>query len=579
MEMKNTSLKIRSFVRLGILLLIVVLVNIISQSIYTRLDLTKEKRYTLAKATTTLLRDVDDVIYVQVYLEGKFPAGFKRLRNATEEMLYEFANVSGGKVQYRFVDPSAGEYAQKETLYKNLYDKGLLPTNLQVKENDGTSQQIIFPGLLMRYRGQEVPVNLLENRPGFGPDQALNISIELLEYKLANGIKKVSQRSQPRIGIVQGHGELDTFRMADIITTLTDLKYDVKLVNLPNTLSVAKRFETLIVAKPTTPFSEQDKFKLDQFAMNGGSILWLLDATNADMDSLKGQPFQMAGARDLNLDDQLFRYGVRFNNDLVQDIQSNVIPIVVGEGNPPQTQMMPWPYFPVLTSYSSDPNDVHLPKPHTIVRNLDAIATQFISTIDTIKVPDVKKTPLLYTSRYSKAILTPARIHFAILKEQPDPKNYTKSYMPVAWLLEGKFTSVFKNRLSAETIRTLNDSLNNVGFKDAGDYAKMIVVGDGDVIANAIANDGNPYLLGYYPYSQQTFANKDFILNCIEYLTDDAQLIETRNKEIKLRLLDKVKAREQKLMWQVLNMALPVVLIAIFGLVYNFIRRRKYARN
>lgn len=563
--------------RLAILLVIVVLLNIISHSVYTRLDLTTEKRYTLAKATTNLLRDVDDVVYVQVYLEGKFPAGFKRLRNATEEMLYEFANVSGGKVQYRFVDPTQGEYAQKEMLYKSLYDKGLSPTNLQVKENDGTSQQIIFPGLLMRYRGQEVPVNLLENRPGFAPDQALNISIELLEYKLANGIKKVSQRHSPRIGIVQGHDELDTLHLADIITTLGDLKYDVRTVNLPNTLSVAKRFETLIVAKPSKPFSEQDKFKLDQFVMNGGSILWLLDATDADMDSLKGQPFQMATTRDLNLDDQLFRYGVRFNNDLVQDIQSNVIPIVVGQGNPPQTQLLPWPYFPVLSSYSSDPNDTRLPKPHTIVRNLDAIATQFISTIDTIKVPDVKKTPLLFSSKYSKAVLTPARIHFAILKEQPDPRNYTKSYLPVSWLLEGKFTSVFKNRLSAETIQTLTDSLG--GYKETSDYAKMIVVGDGDVIANAIGNDGNPYILGYYPYSQQTFANKDFILNCIEYLTDDAQLIETRNKEIKLRMLDKVKVRDQKLMWQIINTAVPVLLIAFFGLVYNFIRRRKYARN
>lgn len=573
------SLKIKSFVRLGILLVIVVLLNIISQSIYTRIDLTTEKRYTLAKASTSLLRGLDDIVYVQVYLEGKFPAGFKRLRNATAEMLYEFANVSGGKVQYRFIDPTAIDPAQRELLYKDLYDKGLLPTNLQVKENDGTSQQIIFPGLLMRYRGQEVPVNLLENRPGFGPDEALNVSIELLEYKIANGIKKVSQRNSPRIGIIQGQGELDTLRLADIITTLADLRYEVRTINLPATLSVAKRFETLIIPKPTKPFTEQDKFKLDQFVMHGGSILWLVDPTDADMDSLRGKPFHMAAARDLNLDDMLFRYGVRLNTDLVQDMQHNVIPIVVGEGNPPQTQLLGWPYFPVITSYSTDPSDTRLPKPHTIVRNLDAIATQFISTIDTIRVPNVTKTPLLFTSRNSKALLTPARLHFAILKEQPDPKNYNKAYLPVAYLLEGTFTSVFKNRLSAETIQALNSDLKEVGFKDTSTYAKMIVIADGDIIANEVANDGNPYLLGYYPYTKQTFANKDFILNCIEYLTDDAQLIETRNKEIKLRMLDKARVRDQKLMWQVVNMASPVLLIALFGLVYNFIRKRKYARN
>lgn len=573
------SLKIKSFARLAILLVIVVLLNIISQSIYTRIDLTTEKRYTLAKASTSLLRGLDDIVYVQVYLEGKFPAGFKRLRNATEEMLYEFGTVSGGKVQYRFVDPTAIDPAQRELLYKDLYDKGLLPTNLQVKENDGTSQQIIFPGLLMRYRGQEVPVNLLENRPGFGPDQALNVSIELLEYKIANGIKKVSQRRSPRIGIIQGQGELDTLRLADIITTLADLRYEVRTINLPATLSVAKRFETLIIPKPTKPFTEQDKFKLDQFVMHGGSILWLVDPTDADMDSMRGKPFHMAAARDLNLDDMLFRYGVRLNTDLVQDMQHNVIPIVVGEGNPPQTQLLGWPYFPVITSYSTDPTDTRLPKPHTIVRNLDAIATQFISTIDTIRVPNVTKTPLLFSSRNSKALLAPARLHFAILKEQPDPKNYNKAYLPVAYLLEGTFTSVFKNRLSAETIQALNSDLKEVGFKDTSTYAKMIVIADGDIIANEVANDGNPYFLGYYPYTKQTFANKDFILNCIEYLTDDAQLIETRNKEIKLRLLDKARVRDQKLMWQVVNMASPVLLIALFGLVYNFIRKRKYARN
>lgn len=573
------SLRIQSMVRLAVLLVIVVLLNIISQSIYTRIDLTTEKRYTLAKATTNLLRNIDDVVYVQVYLEGKFPAGFKRLRNATEEMLYEFSNVSGGKVQYRFVDPTAGEYQERELLYKSLYDKGLTPTNLQVKETDGTSQQIIFPGLLMRYRGSEVPINLLENRPGFGPDQALNTSIELLEYKIANGIKKVSQRSSPRIGIIQGQGELKQEYLADMITTLRDLRYEVKMVDLPTTLSLAKRFETLIIPKPTKPFQEQDKFKLDQFVMHGGSILWLVDATDAEMDSMRGKPFHMATARQLNLDDLLFRYGIRFNADLVQDIQSNVIPIVVGEGNPPQTELMPWVYFPVVTSYSSDPTDTRLPKPHTIVRNLDAIATQFIGTIDTIRVPGIKKTPLLFSSRNSKAVLAPARLHFAILKEQPNPANYNKAYLPVAWLMEGEFTSVFKNRLSPETIKTLNDSLENIGFKDEGSYAKMIFVADGDVIANQVAQDGNPYILGYYPFTQQTFANKDFILNCIEYLTDDAQLIETRNKEIKLRLLDKQRVRSHKLTWQVVNMAVPVLLVALFGLVYNFIRRRKYARG
>lgn len=563
--------------RLIITLTILVLLNVVAARVYERFDLTTEKRFTLSGPVVSMLKNLDDVVYVKVYLEGEFPAGFKRLQSATEEMLYEFKNVSGGKLQYIFVNPSAGDYETRNLLYKELYDKGLKPTNLKVKGDQESSTQIIFPGLLMRYRDQEVAVQLLESQVRLGPEQVLNNSIELLEYKLANGIKKVTQNEWPRIGIIQGQGELPPMYMADFLTTLQESRYQVKLVDLPGTLTLVNKFETIIIAQPTQTYTEKEKFKIDQFVMNGGRVLWLLDKTNASMDSMRGVPFFMAQNLDVNLDDQLFRYGVRINQDLVQDLQNNPIPLVVSETNPPQTQLFPWPYFPVLTSYNTDQTVEGLPKPHVIAKNLDAVAAQFISTIDTIKVPGIEKTPLLFSSAHSKALMIPTRLHFGMLRAPLEEQTFNQKFLPVAYLLEGSFTSVFKNRLSAETMQVLQDSLDNVGFKESGSYSKMIVIADGDIIANEIGNDGQPYPLGYYPYTKQSFANRDLLLNCVEYLTDDVNLIGTRNREVKLRLLDKVKVKEEALLWQLLNTVVPVLAILLFGGVYYLVRRRRYA--
>lgn len=568
----------QAIVRLVLTLVILVLLNIVGNSVYQRFDLTAEKRFTLSDATERVLKGLDDDIYIKVYLEGDFPAGFKRLQGATEEMLYEFNEVSGGKIKYRFIDPSAGDKEERNILYKELYDKGLKPTNLRVKADEETSNKIIFPGLIMAYGSFEMPLQLLESQIGMGPEQVLNNSIELLEYKLANTLKKLTQGAPKRIGFIEGQGELDKIRIADFGQTLVDNMYDVRFVELPNTLSLVNKFETLIIAKPTKPFREQDKFKLDQFVMNGGSILWLIDQSDAHMDSLRGRSLFMAQDMDINLDDQLFKYGVRINKDLVQDIQCDAIPIVVSETNPPQTEFFPWPFFPIITSYGTTPESAtKLPKPHVIAKNLDAVKTNFISTIDTIRVQGVTKTPILYTSQYSKALLLPTRLHLGMLKQPLNESNFKQSFLPVAYLLEGNFTSVFKNRLAPETLAMFQDSLSEVSFRDSGEYAKMIVVADGDIIANGVAQDGSPYPLGYNSYTKQNFANKDLLLNCIEYLTDEDNLIETRNREIKLRLLDKVKIKEQGVMYQIINLALPVLALLVFGFIYNFVRRRKYA--
>lgn len=565
---QRRTIKRQAITQLLLSLAVLLLCNVVASKLHKRFDLTKEKRYTLSSATKHMLNNLDDDVYVKVYLEGDFPAGFKRLRSATEDMLYEFNIASGGKVKYIFINPSKGSDEEKKSLQQELYKKGLSPTNLQVKGEEGaSSQQIIFPGMVMNYRDREVPVQLLDNQVGFGPDEALNNSIELLEYKMASSIRKLTLKESPRVAIISGEGELPKEQIADFAGTLQEYKYDVRVVDINKVVTFVNRFDILVIAKPTEKFREEDKFKLDQFVMNGGSILWLLDPMTIDLDSLRGKNEYISVANDFNLDDQLFRYGVRINPVLVQDLQCTGIPVVVGAGNPPQTDFFPWVYFPIVTSANT----------HAIVKNLDAVMFQFTSTIDTIRVPNVKKTILLTSSAHSKALPAPVRVAFDMLKEQPNPKLFNQPDQTLAVLLEGNFTSVFKNRLAASMLQVYEDSLN-LKFRDSSDYAKMIVVADGDVIKNSVSKDGNPYPLGYYPYTNQTFANKDFMLNCVEYLSDNSNLIETRNKEIKLRLLDKTRIKDEKLQWQLINLLLPLGLLALFGLIYNVVRRRKYTR-
>jgi len=564
--MKKQSSRFQSLFTLLLLAIVLVLTNIVAYHFYERFDLTKEKRYTLSAATKDLLRNLDDEVFIKVYLEGEFPSGFKRLRNSTEEMLDEFRSASNGKVHFMFEDPLEGKSEeQKKEIYQQLNEKGLTPTNLRVNAENQYSSKIIFPGALVRYRDREMPLQLLENQIGLGPQQVLNNSIELLEYKIANKLKKITQRARPVIAFTEGHGELPDEELADIKRTLEDLQYEVVRINPKTILQISARNSLLVIAKPTEAFSEQEKFKLDQYIMNGGNVLWLIDPVNAEMDSLRGKEVYFAEARKLNLEDQLFRYGVRLNPDLVQDLQCNKIPLVVGMmGNEPQTELFNWVYFPVLMGNDN----------HAIVRNLDAIQSQYIGTVDTVRANGVQKTFLLSTSEYSKALMSPVRVHFSMLKEKPDPRTFSKKNIPVSVLLEGQFESIFKNRLSPETAAML-DSVK-IKFKERSRFSKMIVVADGDIIRNEVSARGGVMPLGYYDFTRQTFANKDFILNCVEYLADDTQLIETRNREIKLRLLDKQKIQESKLFWQMLNLGLPLLLVVIFGLVYNFIRRKKY---
>lgn len=566
--MKRKSLKYQALFRFIIVALLLLLLNIIGSMFYARFDLTKEERYSLATATKQLLNGLDDVVYVKIYLEGDFPAGFKRLRNSAKEMLDEFKAYSGNNIEYVFINPSLGSAEERNAMYKELSGKGLLPTNLQVKGEEAYSQKIIFPGAIFTYQGRELPVQLLENQIGFGPQQVLNNSVELLEYKFANSIKKLTQKNRPRILFTRGQGELPDKHIADFVQTLQGLQYSVDTINLTQTL-IPQTADVLIVAKPTLPFREQEKFKIDQFIMNGGSVLWLVDAMDAEMDSLQGKPVFFSQPRTLNLEDQLFKYGVRLNYDLVQDLQCNRIPLVVGMmGDQPQTEMFPWYYYPLVVSNSE----------HAIVRNLDAVAFRFTGTMDLVGKDSagISKTPLLRTSQYSKALLSPVRLHFSMLQEPPDQNSFQQKNLLLGALLEGKFESVFKNRPT----RTFLQMLDSLGqpFQEQSVFSKMIVIADGDVIKNDVSKSGAIYPLGFYNYTEQTFANKDFLLNCIEYLVDDIKLIETRNKEVRLRLLDTTKVKAETAKWQLINVAVPLTVIVLFGILFNWVRKRRYTR-
>lgn len=548
------------------------LINFIATRFYTRFDLTKEKRYSLVKPTKTLLRNLDDVVSVQVYLDKNVNAGVLRLRNSVEDIMNEFKAYGGGNFEFEFLDPLAGKTeAQQIEVIKEFKKKGILGTNLKVQSTDGFQQKYILPGAIVTYRGRQMPVNLLENQIGYTPEDNLNNSIIGLEYKFSSAINKLKQHHKPRILFTQGHGELMPIEMLDIANTLQEAEYEVGEFDLSSNYRIPTDVACLVVAKPQTRFEEKDKFKIDQYIMNGGKVLWLRESVSADMDSLRNaEQMFMALPTEDNLDDMFFTYGARINQDLVQDIQlCNPIPLVTGNlGGQPQTQLFPWYYFPLLIPAENN---------HPIARNLDPVASYFTSTIDTIKSAAVKKTILLTTTKYSKALMAPVRVHLAMIREKADATKYIEPNLPCAVLLEGKFTSVFKNRI-ADSYLDVADTVKELKFLDSGKETKMIVIADGDIIRNEVQRTGDIWPLGYYSISGQTLANKTFIMNCIEYLTDDDGLIESRSKEIKVRLLDKQKVKTESTKWKIINTLLPIILVVVFGLIYAFIRKRKYAK-
>jgi ABC-2 type transport system permease protein len=581
MPEKRKNIRLINIVQLLLGMVIIALVNIISSNLNTRFDLTSEKRYTLSEASRLLLSEIDDLVFFRVYLHGEFPAGFKRLERETRDMLNEF-RAFNRNIEYSFINPSeTADTRERERIFRQLMEKGLEPTDLQVQTKDGASQRIIFPGAIASYRGREVPLTLLSAQRGTKPEEILNNSIENLEFVIADAIRKLVTQRRPRIAFIEGFSGLSRHELADATAALSDY-YSVDRVQLNeqlNSLSdrvevdsvttrIRNKYEAIIIAKPDSAFSEKNKFIIDQFIMRGGKVFWLVDPVFASMDSLRANNETMGITNDLNLTDMFFKYGFRLNNDLVLDLNALPIPVRTGQmGNQPRFEFFPWYYFPILTPQSNDP----------IVRNLNAIKTEFISSIDFVESPSrVEKSVLLGSSQYSRTVRAPVLISLDILGERPDQRLFNRNNIPVAAKISGTFESLYKNRVPPDITES-----SEIDFREESLPTKMIVVADGDVIRNQMQlTQGNylPLPLGFDRFTGQQFGNRDFVLNVMNYLTDDSGLITIRSRELKLRLLDRTKTENQRARWQLINVGLPVLLVLVFGVAQSAIRRKRYAK-
>lgn len=535
--------------RIALFIGILVGINAIAAFVFFRWDLTQEKRYTISDATKKLLQNLDHQVVIKVYLTGDFPAGFERLERAIQETLESFADYGGGNVAYRFIEPTDPKFQEE------LIGKGLIPTNLFANEEGKRTERLVFPGAVLVYEGKEYPVQLLKGNKSATSEEQLNQSYEGVEFELASAIRRLAQKDRKRIGVLVGHTKVPPPRFSDFLANLQqnyDLYFDIQ--NPDNW----DKGDLLVIPKPDSPFSEDEKYRLDQFVMRGGKLLLFADGARVDSVSLEGT---FAQPLDVNLDDLLFKYGCRINQNLIKDLSCAMIPLNVGNmGDKPQIQPMPWRFFPLINNFGK----------HPIVRNLDALYARFPSSIDTIQVDGIKKTPLLLTSRYTQLRKAPVLVGYNEARQQPDPREYNAGEKPIAVLLEGSFSSLYNNRLLPNDPRTKS-------FLGKSKPTQMIVVSDGDLIVNDIDYKRNaPLPLGYDRLSGNTFANRDFALYAVDYLADSEGLITARNKQVTLRPLDKLRLKEERTQWQLLNLLGPLVLIGVVGLVWQWNRKRQY---
>ncbi len=557
---KLNSKKLESILYFLVGILVIIVTNQLSARLFYRIDLTEEKRYTISEASKNLLGNLDDVVYIEVYLEGELPAGIKRLQKSVKERLHEFKIYAGSNLQFRFINPStARSQKARQEFYESLIKKGIQATNLYNNVDGNRTQTLVFPGAILTYGSKEIGITFLKGNKASSPQEQLNQSIEGVEYELSSAIKSLTENKTMRIALLKGHGELDTLQIAGLTAELMK-NFKVFHTNL-NARSSLLGFDAIILAKPTNAFSEIDKYKIDQFIMRGGKAVFLIDGLHAEMDSVDNET-NLALPFETNLEDMFFKYGFRINKDLIIDMNAAPYPVVVGNlGDNPQIRLLPWPFFPMVNEYTN----------HPTVRNLDAVLTKFISTIDTLKVDGIRKIPLMNTSQYSKILASPVILSINELKKDMKPESFNSGPQITAWIYEGKFTSLYKNRF-------LPGNADKSEFIADGNSTKILIVSDGDIARNDInPKTGQPLELGYDPFTEKRFANADFLVNTMKYLLGEDGIINTRSKEIKIRPLDKVKLSKQKTTWQLINLVLPIVIIILFGIVKYVMRKRKYA--
>jgi len=556
-------------------ILLLIALNLLASHLHSRLDLTAEKRYTLSAPTRELLKKVDDDIQIDFYLAGDLKAGIRKMAKSTDELLQEFNEYCDGRIRVHAFDPLTSlDDSAKVVFLDSLRAMGLQPKTqvAQAKKGDEQSQRIVIPGAIVRYKDKIYPVDLFKGVQVGGegqPEEQLYSNAEtLLEYKFANAIDKIMAKDLPTVGYLMGNGEPLDYRVYDLIQNMRST-YRFGIVPLDSVAVISDKYKALVIVKPTEKFTERQKLTLDQYLMHGGRIIWAIDELHAEKDSLSLNQQTIAYDRGLELEDLFFKYGIRVNQDLVQDMTCASIRLGVGkQGDKEQFENLDWPYYPLL---SGSPF-------HPISKNLDPVYAQFANSIDTVKAPGIQKTILLHTSEHSRRVSTPAIITFEALKYKDDPRIYNESNIPVAMLLEGKFHSLFANRISTAVADSLNNVYHQPYLADAPSTSKVIVCTDADIFMNEVTPRG-PLPLGFSRDNNYTFANQDFVENSLEYMVNRSGILETRSKDFTLRLLDPSKVDSDRRYWQFMNIGLPLILVVLGGYVYQLLRKRRYQKN
>jgi ABC-2 type transport system permease protein len=555
---------------LPIVLILLIAINWSASLFHARIDLTNEKRFTLSNPTKKLLKKIDEPVTIDVFLKGNYPSGFRQLSASTNDLLREFKEIGGSKIKYNFINPDDVVAGTEVKYADTLSAMGMYPINLTSQLKEGQQQQFVYPFAWLHYNGKD---ELLELYKGKSPQISfaeISSAEALLEYKLADGIAKITQKEKPGVAYAVGNGEPTNLSTYDLSENVLNKNYRFAPFDISTQPFVPIAIKVLVIVKPTLGFTDNEKLKLDQFVMNGGKIILFADRLNAEMDSLQSQKGQVtAFDRNLNLNDLLFNYGARINADLLMDLQCDVLPFDInGNG---QFDFLPWNYFPVL---ESDGN-------HPINKGLGFVAGQFTNSVDTVEAEGITKTVLLNSSANARTIGSPAIISAAENVNAPEDAKFKKAHVPVAILLEGKFKSMFANRLTT----ALSDSLklyNQAFLPQALSGGKIIVVGDGDIVLNSVAK-GNPIPMGLNKYTIGTqrefpFANKAFVQNCLDYLINENGLSEAKAKDYVVRLLDSKKVAEQKTFWQIINIIIPISIVLLFAIIFQWLRKRKYTK-
>ncbi len=564
---RKSGLKRTAFIQTLIVIAIVIVVNLIGRNLYSYLDLTEDKLFSLTPSTEKLLGSIDEVIYIDVLLGGDLPSGFKQLESRTQEVIRQLRNANP-QLEYRFRDVGAGTVEEINRIRENLSKDGILPMTLFVMEEDQKVEKLIYPYAIIRRGSRQITINLLASREQTdSQEMMINKSANLLEYKFANAIENLFRTSNPYVLFTTGNGELDHTQTATIEQEVSTTVRTGR-INLDSVVQIDSKVDVLVVAGPTKTVSERNQFIIDQYLMNGGQVIWLVESLIVNLDSINRNGLYVPKPNEHGLDDMFFKYGVRINQDLVLDLENSKIPQVVGQaGGQAQQQLFDWVYYPILRPGSNNP----------IVDKIDPSYSEFPSSITLLDRPSLKQTPLLTTSEYSRRQVYPMRLTFDVVRVEQRTSAYNKSNIPVAVLVEGEFESFFKNRVSESMEKGLKSI--DAEFKEKSAPTKQIFISDVDIIKNLFnPSTGKITPMGFNMWEGFVYqGNGEFAVNSLDYLTDEYGLLESRSKTSEIRLLDQVKLNQSYLKWQLINILLPILLVVLFGLVYNFIRKKRFA--